>query len=509
MSIRSLLLRSLAAAIAVTCVLAAPVPAFAADEPPSIAATYELEWRQTFHQTYSHATGADPAHGLVASSVDIDESISYSGTATVEVSNERTTVVKSAVHANWNEHDVRRSEYDDGGECSPSDRVRAIADERNITTVNPDEHAHDAAPDGLITIGLQSGSGGTVQIAYPVGYQQAGTDPRRWMSNWATTHTSVTCEGGGGSSTENSQSADYISWPWAPEQVPHGTFGDLVSTDNGNTFSFHGAPPTFLHPSGYLRTYTTDITMTRKGHHYIVELRDWIPFAAIVDPGQPVRLPFRSTLEGPYEILSPNCWTPPVDKWNRTIVESAFRGDGADGAGYRIRRVIEFDFDGKAITNLTDMPIAQPVGTTYRDKKYIDLITGAVVHRCSESGVATQQRTLTKESATTFAADMSGSNPLVPGAPSIDNDVRIAAHADMSLTVEHTVTQFPSASAVVQYDGERVFAASVSAACVDPVTGAAGALKIARGLTSHSTLTYEVKPEPGQIYSQDSSLCGR
>lgn len=199
--------------------------------------------------------------------------------------------------------------------------------------------------------------------------------------------------------------------------------------------------------------------LRNEGHHYLIDIQAWIPQSATVNPLQPLPTPYESGSLNPLSALDPDCFTPPLRDEFTTDVASTFRGDAHVRFGegtYRLRSLIEFDVDGRSITDLRMVPDVPHVGVTVRDKKYYNRRTGKVIGRCSATGTAPDLAYGFRTGTTSFVIGYSGANPLVPLAFPISNVVRGEVNPDGSLDLTFAATQFPTNGLEVTIDSSSV-----------------------------------------------------
>ncbi len=128
--------------------------------------------------------------------------------------------------------------------------------------------------------------------------------------------------------------------------------------------------------------------------HFRVELKAWIPKAAVVVPNIPFTVPVAALLAPPLRFLAfdplsraPCQLVPPTPPLPTLFagVESGFRGDAHpeyDGS-FRVRPVAEFDWDGEEITNFTVSQGATNFGITILDFAYH--VSDEEIIRCSRT----------------------------------------------------------------------------------------------------------------------------
>jgi hypothetical protein len=300
---------------------------------------------------------------------------------------------------------------------------------------------------------------------------------------------------------------------WSVVSAPAGgnvQFDDASNPTTNATFTRPGhyvlqltGSDSQLHSSA---TTTADIKDT-----YTIRTRSWIPFTSVVDPNEPAPLSYRASQL--LSALDPNCWTPPSSLVSHSQVYSTFHGDGhaAFDGEFRMQDVVSFDWDGTSMSNFQTAPNTPHVGTTVRNKVYTDARDNSVLASCSQSAVA-GDTTTASSSATSFTISYSGKNPLTPQAltPGFVNNVTGKVKPDGTISMNFAVTQFPSSGLQVLLNNTPIVTGRENdVSCLAPtdVLGPAGALTLARGLTSTSNGSATAVPGTDQTFGLRSPLC--
>lgn len=242
--------------------------------------------------------------------------------------------------------------------------------------------------------------------------------------------------------------------------------------------------------------------------HFRVELKAWIPKAAVVDPNIPLPLPVIALLAPPVRFLvfpEPRapCQLPPSPPPNPTLlssVESGFRGDAHaeyDGS-FRVRPVAEFDWDGAEISNFTVTQPADHFGITILDYAY--RVSETEIIRCARVKQQVSQAGGQQLSSTSFELSMSADDPLVyprptdPDSVVVPNiDARMVGRfgSDGRLTLDYDTDLFPSHGLRVTVDGvDRETRVTNDVSCLDDssVTGLFGMGALATALSLHDNV---------------------
>ena len=217
--------------------------------------------------------------------------------------------------------------------------------------------------------------------------------------------------------------------------------------------------------------------------HYRVDLKAWIPQAEVVDPEQPVTLPYLASA-----VIHSPCYTPgfpeslllPV-----TTVSTRFLGDGHAGfdGSYRVQSSVEFDWDGRAIMNI-QVPPETHFGTSHLVGTYQNLATTTTCELARDTATSS---TGSSAAGSSFSVSYSATNPVVRvPAPAIDGQMSGTVAADGTISLQYQTDLFPSHGLRVSKDGQPQLTDIVNdVSCLSDseVTGAEGALLIGSGLT--------------------------
>jgi hypothetical protein len=248
-------------------------------------------------------------------------------------------------------------------------------------------------------------------------------------------------------------------------------------------------------------------------HHYVIEIRSWIPLQRIADPLHPTPYSWEKTLDGPYRTLSPDCLTVPPDEEQYTVVSATFRGDGHQGfdGSYRLAHRIEFDYDGQSITNFTVTPGFAHVGETHEDKRYtvIGMSEPHPARECTRAATAPDGSAATA-SGKTFQVSYRGSNPQVPSAPAIVHVIDGQLRNNGTIGIRYKVTNFPSSGLRVTRDGAEianVLTNDVSCLTEESAQGFVGAARLGYGLITTRTGTFDIDYTNPAHQSIQSALC--
>lgn len=188
-----------------------------------------------------------------------------------------------------------------------------------------------------------------------------------------------------------------------------------------------------------------------KSKHYRVELKAWIPHSKVVDPEEAFRLTNR------VGELADN--TPLTD----FDYHSHYRGDNhaGYGGGYRVLVVLDFDYDGTAITGMTK---SGGYGTTHRDwdwKVTVPLIGQIASDKGTDAKTATKAMSQTA-TGKSFTLTMASANPLVMTmAPNIDSTLTGTFDGSGNLSLSYNTDMFPSHGIRVQRDGADILAPTI------------------------------------------------
>lgn len=244
---------------------------------------------------------------------------------------------------------------------------------------------------------------------------------------------------------------------------------------------------------------------------YRVELRAWIPHARVVDPGLPMEegIPYvlaRDFVDG--AVCHQQAYS------DFSTVHGWFKGDGHAGydGSYRVRSVLEFEWDGTAIRSARTLDaLGEPAfGETQRWRRYVDL-----THEEScilERGTATTLSTAALTGPNSFRLEYSSSNPIQAGSPAIDGWLEGDLDATGRLHLRFQTDEFPSHGFQVTRNGvAQLTMLSTDASCFSDaeVTGMRGFGEIFLGLVSEQTERSEdVDPgDAGRFDAHPSEGC--
>lgn len=257
--------------------------------------------------------------------------------------------------------------------------------------------------------------------------------------------------------------------------------------------------------------------------HYRVELKAWIPKAAIVDPNIPYEVPLAALGFAPLTLAIADERRPCNDGGLQALallVRSNFRGDTHaeyDGS-FRVRPVAEFDWDGSQITNFVVTSPAEHFGITSLDYKF-RRIGGGETQECSVTKQQVAAAGGTQLSANSFELSMSADDPLVyprtsapdsPLVPNIDARLRGTVQPDGRLSIAYDTDLFPSHGLRVTVDGrdlETQVTNDVSCLADSSVQGLFGMGLLASALSAHINVG-SVVVDPAQA-PRSSSAPGR
>lgn len=247
--------------------------------------------------------------------------------------------------------------------------------------------------------------------------------------------------------------------------------------------------------------------------------KSWIAQEVVVDPLIPVEIPYLITLKSPWSEFDPNCPDVPVSisEWVTTTVQSVYRGDnhlGLNGSS-RLQEVVEFDFDGKIISNFheSDPTVFPHVGISERRKTYTNHITPSPVllGKCSTTKIAPDGSTATQTGPATFKISYAGGNPLAPPiSPRIQLSATGTLQSDGTLVLAFTNTWFPSHGIQVLRDSASILDGVVNdTSCLSEgqVNGIGGAARLTIGLIASRSGRTTANPGQSHSESSPSPLC--
>lgn len=259
-------------------------------------------------------------------------------------------------------------------------------------------------------------------------------------------------------------------------------------------------------PSGDDNVFFAALTVETPGTRYRIDLKAWIPQPEVVDPEQPLALPFLAAALIRRPCFRPNIFLIPV-----TIVQTRYEGDDHDGfdGSYRVKSAIEFDWDGTQVSNV-QIPEEPMFGTTRLNATYSN---GFQTRTCEVAqGVADRASSATA-AGSSFRLNYSAANPLVRGpAPAIDGLLDGTMSADGTITLRFDTDLFPSHGLRVTRNGVVQVTDIVSSASCLPdfaVVGLPGLVLIGAGLVAQINEGDRIvaPTDSGQSGSTRSRLC--
>ena len=239
-------------------------------------------------------------------------------------------------------------------------------------------------------------------------------------------------------------------------------------------------------------------TAAGKTEHYVVELKAWIPHGHVVDPEEQLHaskwLDDISSIINTIEDFAP----PGASARLKYEYHSKYRGDGHTGyaGGYRARSWLEFDWDGKTLSNVRHQ---QSYGTTHRDYHYrawLDFQIGAgpfqytLFSKDVTSGGGVEAKTATSATSGSGSGNhihlgISSANPVVMTfAPTIDSSLSGHIDAAGKLFMDYSTDEFPSHGIQVTKNGAMIQQKVVEDVSGVTADGFFGAINLARRLTS-------------------------
>lgn len=233
--------------------------------------------------------------------------------------------------------------------------------------------------------------------------------------------------------------------------------------------------------------------------HYSVNLAAWIPFAQIVDPEQPVPGAYLGV--PPFGGVADNCYSPSFFAQFATTALSTYHGDdhvGFDGSTYRVSVALQFDWDGRTITNAYVLPpnISPIYGETLR---LIDYFGPDGHHQCVAARAKADHSVVATASGHEFDLEIHSSNPLVHPSPDIDSVLKGRVNSDGSVSFDAKTDLFPSHGFRVLRNGSEIGTIVLNdASCLGQagVMGLGGALTLFEGLTNQSNDVSRTIPVP-------------
>jgi hypothetical protein len=220
-------------------------------------------------------------------------------------------------------------------------------------------------------------------------------------------------------------------------------------------------------------------TVTGGATHYQIDMKAWIPQASVVDPEQPISLPYALSA-----IIHSPCHKPSIFLIPFTSVSTRYHGDGHTGfaGSYRVLSSLEFDWDG---TQILDASV--PPGPHFGESVLMGTYSTPFSSTTCElkSGTASQSTGFTA-SGSSFSVTYSAKNPVVRlPAPTIDGTTTGTIAADGTINLHYKTDLFPSHGIQVIKNGVPQLTDIVNDASCLPnfaVTGFQGAAVIAGGL---------------------------
>ncbi len=222
--------------------------------------------------------------------------------------------------------------------------------------------------------------------------------------------------------------------------------------------------------------------------HYRIDMKAWIPQPRVVDPEQPIPVPY------PIAFLSRGaCFTPSPFLIPFTMVTNAYRGDDHDGfdGSYRVMTGVEFDWDGSVISNVTK-PSGPNYGQTVLRATYRNFLN---TNTCDlATGIATESVTADAGGSlgpSSFRITYSATDPLVRiPAPAIDGETTGTVSADGTVDFHFRTDTFPSHGVRVSKNSAPQLSDIVTdASCIPDslVVGPQGIPILAVGLTTQTS----------------------
>ncbi|HEY7138310.1 MAG TPA: PKD domain-containing protein [Acidimicrobiia bacterium] len=215
------------------------------------------------------------------------------------------------------------------------------------------------------------------------------------------------------------------AWTWT--YIDNGSAGSVTTTTPffTHTFAAPGTYPVLLTVSDGTHTANTAQNVTVAFRHYRIEMKAWIPQASVVDPLAPQTVSFPVWLAplvtGQLGPCIQNAARGLTINQNLTI-RSQFIGDGhadygavnAGVADFRVRNVVEFDWDGARIRNFVPDTSNPGFGRTIR--QLVVSAPGKPTTTCSQRADASPAFRYqdSQTGNTTFSIGVSGYDPLEP-----------------------------------------------------------------------------------------------
>lgn len=319
---------------------------------------------------------------------------------------------------------------------------------------------------------------------------------------------------------------DGTKWPW---DNTAGNFGGILTPGQSGLLAPTGysglvkaviqAPSptqttlTVTHTYDFDQTYTESQTVPLAlvrnpdcPDIYKIELKAWIPKDHVVDPTNPLPMPYDL-------VVRPGCYTPPTALERAgTMVTTQFRGDGHTGydGTYRVRPWVSFAWNGYHISNFNKSDDPSDYGTTHLDWTY--KIGDTVSARCTTEGTATTATIGSQVGENAFELAIESPNPMVIGAPDIDSHVTGQIDSSDAIHFKYLTDLFPSHGVQVYRNNELLATEIVNdPSCLSDslMLSPVGALVVLAGLTSPTNQgTFDIMPDDsGKLDVSPSRLC--
>lgn len=296
--------------------------------------------------------------------------------------------------------------------------------------------------------------------------------------------------------------------PFGPTgyEGPGTTFSSTSSTV-GNVLFTGGLPPGATAYFGLESVVqAAQLLASVNTTHYRIDMKAWIPQKLVVDPEQPITVPWVLGA-----IIHSPCHTPAPFLIPFTNVSTRYKGDGHAGfdGSYRVMSSVEFDWDGKQILNPKEPPDPH-YGTTHLIGTYTNFLNTTT---CDLASATATTATMSSASGSSFTVNYSSANPVTRlPAPPIDGETKGTVGSDGTVTFHFRTDLFPSHGVRVTKNGAPQLTDIVNnAACLPnaAVTGLTGAVVIALGLTSETNQgDRTVAPnDVGKTGSKNTALC--
>jgi hypothetical protein len=233
--------------------------------------------------------------------------------------------------------------------------------------------------------------------------------------------------------------------------------------------------------------------------HYKVEMKAWIPHDKVVDPEEPARV--SDWLQSIDDIVDSVPGTGLIANPEYEY-HSYYRGDNHDGYGgsYRVLSVIEFDWDGKSISNVTG---TGDYGASHRDwdaRAWVETLLGDIPLGSDSGSESARATSATSKSGggNTFSLGIASANPLVlTWAPNINANLTGTIARDGRLTLDYSTDFFPSHGVQVSRNGKAIHTAITNNASGVNALGAVGAVNVGARLMNQGNSGGAVLPGGG------------